>query len=57
MNQIRPILSTDERNGKYKKYRGKNKESMNKRRGETQAHDKLMQELPFYHVPVTVIFG
>ena len=57
LNQIRPILLSDERNGTYKEYCGKNKDSINKRRREKRAHNKLMQELPFYHVPITVVFG
>ena len=57
LNQIRPILSTDERNGKYKEYRSKNKDNINKRRRETRAYDKLMQELPFYRVSIPVGFG
>ena len=28
-----------------------------KSRRETQAHDKLMQELPSYCVPITLLFG
>ena len=57
----RPILSTDERNVKFKAFCGKNNDSIYKRRRENQAHDKLILKLPFIlfllPVPTTVVFG
>ena len=55
--KIRPIMSTEERNDGYKEHHNKNKNSINKRRRKTWAYDKLMQELPFYCVPITVVLG